>query len=81
MTANRIERVLAWMIAAIVALSVLCFVVIIIAQLNAVDLGSGFWPVIAMTPYFGLPAAFVLIIVVMILNARRRTRAAKDARR
>jgi FtsH-binding integral membrane protein len=79
-TANRIERVLAWMAAAIVLLSVLCFVAIIIAQVNRVNLGTGIWPAFVMTPYFGLPAAFILIIVITIMNARRRTRAAKDAR-
>jgi amino acid transporter len=79
-TANRIERVLAWMVAAIVLLSLACFVAIIVAQLNGADLGTGLLAVVAMTPLFGLPAAFVLIIVITIMNARRRTRAAKDAR-
>lgn len=69
------------MVAAVVLLSLGCFAAIIAGQLSGAEFGTGFWPVVAMTPYFGLPAAFVLIIVIMILNARRRTRAAKDARR
>jgi membrane protein implicated in regulation of membrane protease activity len=80
-TANRIERILAWMVAAIVLLSLACFVAIFVAQMNGADLGTGFLAVVAMTPLLGLPVAFILIIVIMIVNARRRTRAAKDARR
>lgn len=70
------------MIAAIIAASLLAFVVIIIASVAGVDasgFGEGIWPVIMMIPTVGLPIGFVLIIVLLILSAVRRGRAGKGA--
>ncbi len=82
-TAHRAERVLAYMIAAIVALSLICFIAIIVATAAGMQetlLAGGIWSVIAVLPMIGLPLAFVLIIVLLLVSVTRRSRAAKDVR-
>jgi hypothetical protein len=69
------------MIAAVILLSLVCFVALFIGQVSGADFQTGVWPAVAAVPYFGLPLGFVLIVVVMIVNARRRSQAAKDARK
>ncbi|MGW9630720.1 multidrug ABC transporter ATPase [Agromyces sp. NPDC055520] len=79
-TDNRAERVLAYMFAAIVGLSIVCFFAVMIGTFAGVDreeMGTGIWPVVTMLPWFGLPIAFLLLIVLLIVNAVRRSRAAR----
>ena len=71
---NRIERVLAFMIASVGGLSVLAIVSIIVATLVGADTSEGPWLLIAVLPTIGLPIAFVLIIVFAILAIVRRRR-------
>lgn len=79
--ASRLERILAIMIVAIVALALVCFVAVIVATSAGVGANDGFshgiWPAVFFVPYLGLPLAFVLIIVVLVSNGMRRSRAAK----
>lgn len=83
---NTIERVLAFMIVAIVAISLLCFVAVIAGTSLGVGAHDGFshgvWPTVFMVPYIGLPVAFLMIIALLSSNAvrRRRTAAAANAR-
>lgn len=54
-----------------------CFAVVIIATatgLKGNEFKGGFWQAIALLPGIGLPIAFVLVIVLLILNMRRRAR-------
>ncbi|HEU4849887.1 MAG TPA: hypothetical protein VFS93_05700 [Terrimesophilobacter sp.] len=78
---SRLERILAIMIVAIVALALICFVAVIVATSAGVGANDGFshgiWPAVFFVPYLGLPLAFVLIIVVLVSNGMRRSRAAK----
>ena len=74
---NRIERVLAFMIATIAGLSVVAIAAIIIATLAKVDTSEGPWLPIAVLPSIGLPIAFVLIIVFAVLAIVRRRRLAR----
>jgi uncharacterized membrane protein len=81
-TINRNERVIAYMIAAIVGLSILAFLSIIIGTAVGLDQAaftSGIWPAVYVLPEIGLPIGFVLIIVLLILSARRRAREARAA--
>lgn len=78
---DRIERVLAAMVASIIALSLLCFVVLLVAGLVGTDVSTGLWPVVAWIPYVGLPVGFLLIVTLLLLGVRRRGKAAKDAPR
>jgi uncharacterized membrane protein len=79
---SRIERVLAYMVASIVVLSLVAFVALIAATalgLERDDFAQGIWPVVTILPLIGLPIGFVLIIVLLVVSAVRRGRAARDA--
>lgn len=79
---SRIERVLAYMVASIVVLSLVAFVALIAATalgLERDDFAQGIWPVVTLLPLIGLPIGFVLIIVLLVVSAVRRGRAARDA--
>ncbi len=70
------------MIAAIVGLSILAFLAVIIGTysgLDAKDFASGIWPAVYTLPLIGLPIGFVLIIVLLVISARRRAREARTA--
>lgn len=67
------------MIAAIVGLSIVAFIVIIIAVASGVDIGAGVWPAVYVFPGIGLPVGFVMIIVLLIISTRRRSREAAAA--
>jgi ABC-type multidrug transport system permease subunit len=75
---NRTERILAYMIASIGGLSVLAIIVFIVASAAGVDTRVSPWPTIAVFPTFGLPVAFVLIIVFSVLSITRRRRDASN---
>jgi hypothetical protein len=70
---NRTERVLAFVLVAVTGLTVLAIVALLVARAGAADVGSGAWPVVAILPLIGLPAALVLAIALIVLmNTRRR---------
>lgn len=72
---SRLERVLAAIIGAVIALSVLAFFAIIIgtwAGMGSGDFSVGVWPSVTLMPLFGLPVGFVLIIALLIVSTRRR---------
>ncbi|MFF2387575.1 multidrug ABC transporter ATPase [Agromyces sp. NPDC058064] len=74
---HRAERILAVMFASIVGLSIVCFFAVMIGTFSGVsrqEMGSGIWPVVTILPLFGLPIAFVLLIVLLIINSVRRSR-------
>lgn len=74
---SRSERVLAFMLLALVLLSVGTFVAIMVGTMQGMgsdDFASGLWPVVVMVPYIGLPLAIVLLITLMVSSAVRRAR-------
>jgi hypothetical protein len=75
-SANRLERILAYMVAGVVGISIIAFIAVIIGTSTGVGANDGFsqgiWPFVIMLPLFGLPIGFVLIIVLMVTNAVRR---------
>ncbi|WP_104192062.1 hypothetical protein [Cryobacterium sp. Y82] len=81
---SRLERVLAYMVASVVGLSILAFIAVIIATAMGVGQNDGFsrgiWPPIFILPLYGLPIGFVLIIVLIISVGVRRSRAARRDR-
>jgi uncharacterized membrane protein len=80
-TIHRNERILAFMIAAIVGLSILAFLTVIIATaagLKGSEFTGGFWQFVALLPGVGLPLGFVMIIVLIVIGGRRRSREARD---
>ncbi|MFC5928322.1 multidrug ABC transporter ATPase [Cryobacterium melibiosiphilum] len=80
--ANRLERILAYMVAGVVGLSILCFLALIIGtSLGAGDndgFSTGLWPFVITVPNFGLPLGFLLIIGLLVTSAIRRSREAKE---
>ena len=79
---HRFERTLAYVVAAIVLLSVGSLVSVLVGAntgLKGDDFAQGIWPAVTILPLIGLPIGFVLIIVLLIVSVVRRGRAAKDA--
>lgn len=82
MNRNRAERIIAYMVAAAVGLSILSFIAVIIGTatgMSQADFGSGVWPMVVMIPWLGLPLGFILIFTLLLVNLVRRRREAKDA--
>ena len=77
-TDHRAERVLAYMVAATIGISILAFLAVMIGTLAGVGADDGFsqgvWPVILVLPLIGLPLGFILLITLLILNGVRRAR-------
>jgi len=73
------------MMVAVIALSIGSFLAVIIGTVSGMggaDFAQGVWPAVAVTPYFGLPFAILLLISLVIVSAKRRTReAAANAQR
>lgn len=77
---RRVDRSIAYTALTLAALSVICFFAIIIGSAAGMDqdsFGAGLWPLIAGIPLYGLPAAFVLIILLLVMSFARKGRAAK----
>lgn len=81
-TPSRLERVLALTTLAIIGVAVICFFVTLIVGMNdRFLLAEGVWPVLVALTYVGLPVAFVLLVVLLIISMRRRGKEnASDAR-
>ncbi len=70
------------MVASTIGLSILSFVIIIVATFVGVDRASfaeGLWPAITVLPLVGLPLGFVLMFSLIVLSLRRRSREAAAA--
>lgn len=75
---RRVDRILAFTALGLAAASIICFFAIIIGTavgMQQQDFGGGVWPVVAAIPYWGLPAAFVMIIVLLTMSFIRKGRA------
>lgn len=81
-TTSRLERILAYMVAGVVGLSILAFLTVIIGTAMGVGDNDGFsqgiWPTVLTLPLFGLPLGFVLIIVLLTVSIARRSREARQ---
>jgi hypothetical protein len=75
---NRIERILAFMIAAVGGVSVLAIVAVLITALARIDTSASAWLTVKVLPAIGLPIAFVLVIVFLVMTAVRRRSIARD---
>ncbi|HCS61424.1 MAG TPA: multidrug ABC transporter ATPase [Microbacterium sp.] len=75
---RRVDRILAFTALTLAALSVISFFAIIIGSAAGMDqhaFGSGVWPIVAAIPMWGLPIAFVMIIVLLVMSFIRKGRA------
>ena len=76
---RRVDRILAFTALGLAAASIVCFFAIIIGTavgMHKEDFGSGVWPFVAAIPYWGLPVAFVLIMLLLVMSFIRKGRAA-----
>jgi hypothetical protein len=81
-TSHRLERILAFMVAAAIGLSIACFLALIIA--TGVGVGKDAfsqppWPTVIVLPAIGLPLGAVLLVALIVISGIRRGREAKDA--
>jgi putative copper export protein len=80
-TAHRSERVLAFMIAGIVGLSIVTIFVVLIgtgAGLSRIAPAS-VWQALTLFPFVGLSVGFLMIITLLVVSARRRSRETQAA--
>lgn len=76
---RRVDRFLAFTALTLAALSVICFFAIIIGSAVGMDqaaFADGVWPLVAAIPLWGLPIAFVMIIILLVMSFVRKGRAA-----
>jgi len=79
---NRTERIIAFVLVAVTALSILGVLAVFIGRFTGADLSTGVWPVIAVLPFVGLPISLVVTIVfIFVTGTRRRRLAAGDGRK
>lgn len=70
------------MVITTIGLSILCFLATILGSgIAHIDPTSGIWPMIIALPVIGLPIGFVLIIVLVVVNMRARSREAQGGSR
>jgi ABC-type dipeptide/oligopeptide/nickel transport system permease component len=78
---TRRERLLAFMTMGMVGLSVVAFFAIVIGTAMGAGANNGFsqgiWPTIFLLPVIALPIGILLLIVLMIVSMRRRSREAQ----
>ncbi|GAB3801520.1 hypothetical protein GCM10028798_17580 [Humibacter antri] len=82
---SRMQRMLAFIAAGLVILSIVCFFVLIIGTWlgagPAQASGRGIWPTVELLPLAALPIAFVLIIVLLVVSLFGRSRQNRKASR
>lgn len=83
--ASRVQRTLAYIAAGLVILSIACFFVLIIGTWLGAgpDQGSGkgIWPTVELLPLGALPVAFVLVLIVLVVNMVGRSKQNRKAGR
>ena len=79
---GRLEKILAYMVAGVVGLSILAFLAVILGTAAGVGDNDGFsqgiWPAVLTLPLFGLPLGFLLVIALMVISGLRRAREARQ---
>lgn len=73
---SALERVLAYTSVAIIVLAVLSYLTTLIVAMAAGRevLADGLWQIVVFMSYVGLPVGFVLLMVLLVMNFRRRAR-------
>jgi hypothetical protein len=78
---NRNERILAYMLASAIGLSILAILAVVAGTgLGVKDFDIGIWPILLVLPTIGLPVGFILVVVLLVVSAQRRTRSARNDR-
>lgn len=72
-----VERILAFIVLFVVAAAFVSFFAVLIAGMNGVerdDFTEGPWPFITWVSYVGLPVGLILILTLLVMNMRRRSK-------
>ncbi|THG35740.1 DUF2207 domain-containing protein [Glaciibacter flavus] len=80
---NRSERILAFMMAGVIGLSILAFIAVIIGTASGMqgpDFTRGVWPAVLIFPLIGFPIGIILLIVFLIMSSVRRSREIRQER-
>lgn len=75
---SRTERILAYVLVALIAVSVATFFAIMIATASGMDqaaFNTPIWRAVAFTPWVGLPAAVLVVIALVVTGGRSRSKA------
>jgi uncharacterized membrane protein len=83
-SATRLQRTLAYVIAAVVIASLIAIALVLIgtaAGVTGAGFSHGFWPAVLILPDIGFPIAFVLMIVLLFASMRKRPRPDRSRRR
>lgn len=80
-TVNRSQRIMAYLIAVLVVLSLASFIAVIAGTAMGAGVDDGFsrgvWPIVLMAPLFALPSAMLLTIALLIISSVSRKNANK----
>lgn len=81
--ASRAQRILSYIVAALVIVSLVCIAAILIGTavggFASQGSGQGVWPAVFLLPLLALPIAFILLIVLIVMTGRRRSAEARAA--
>ena len=79
---NRLQRILAFMIAGTVGVAVISFLAVVIGTAAGVrNFGEGMWPFVYVLAPIALVIGFLLLVSLLIVTAVLRARGTKDDRR
>lgn len=69
-----VERILAYVAVSIMVIAVASFLTVLIVALVAGRevLANGLWQLVSFIAYFGLPTGFVLLMILLVINFRKR---------
>lgn len=82
MTFNRSERTLAFMVAGVFGISLLCMAVVIIGWLTIKTIpATGIWPLVTILPEIGFPIGMLLVFALLAVTWIKRARANKGGSR
>ena len=76
--ASRAQRVLAYMAASMILISVIAIAAVLIGAFFGMSgqFDGGVWPIVALLPLIALPIGMILIIALVVVTTRRRSRGA-----
>lgn len=72
-----LERLLAYAAVGIMVVAVIAYLITLIVGMAAGSsaLEGSLWPIVTWIAFYGLPAGFVLLVVLLVINFSRRGRA------
>jgi membrane protein DedA with SNARE-associated domain len=78
-TVHRNERVLTFIIASCIGLSVIAFAIVFIGRAAGANMDTQIWLTLLVLPEIGFPLGILCIIILLVVSAIRRAREARDA--